>query len=155
MSGPNPCVGFNPLLLIGCWEYQAAYTLFPDGSVSYNFTPNPRGRFIILPNGRYSHIVMMPALAPVASGQLKVQTDAEAHAISTNVLCHFGTWTAKPSDGTFDVVIDQSTFPNFDGITQTRILTHLDLHILSYENLQASNGGDAKIIATLTREPLL
>lgn len=150
----NPCVGFNPLLLIGCWEYQAAYTLFPDGSTSYNFTPTPKGRFIILPNGRYSHIVMSPGLPHIASGQLKTQTDTEAQAISTNILAHFGTWTASPSDGTFDVVIDQSSFPNFDGITQTRILTQLDLHTLSYENLQTTNGGDAKIIATLTRAPL-
>lgn len=148
-------IGYSPLLLIGCWEYQAAYTLFPDGHTSYNFTPNPRGRFIILPNGRYSHIVMSPGLAPVASGQLKNQTDAEAQAISTNILAHFGTWEANPADGSFSVVIDQSSFPNFNGITQKRVITQLDLHTLSYENLQTTNGGDAKVIATLNRIPLL
>lgn len=150
----NPCVGFNPLLLLGCWDYTAAYTLFPDGSISYNFTPNPRGRFIILPNGRYSHIVMAPGLPHIASGTLKAQTDAEAQAISTNILAHFGTWQPHSADGTFSVTIDQSTFPNFDGIVQTRIITQLDLSTLSYENLQTTNGGDAKIIATLTRVPL-
>lgn len=150
----NPCIGFNPLLLLGCWEYQQAYTLFPDGHTSFNFTETPRGRFIILPNGRYSHVVMAPGLSPIASGQLKVQTDAEAQAISTNILAHFGTWHANPADGSFAVTIDQSSFPNFDGIVQTRIITQLDLTTLSYENLQTTNGGNAKIIATLTRAPL-
>lgn len=149
----NPCIGYNPLLLLGCWEYQEAYTLFPDGTISYNFTPTPKGRFIILPNGRYSHIVMSPDLAPIASGQLKNQTQAEAHAISTNILAHFGTWQSNPSEGSFNVVIDRSSFPNFNGITQTRIITQLDLHALSYENLQTTNGGNAKVIATLTRAP--
>lgn len=151
----NPCVGFNPLLLLGTWDYTDAHTEFPDGTIGYNFTPHPRGRFIIMPNGRYSHIVMSPDLPRIASGQLKVQTDAEAQQISTNILAHFGTWEAQSADGTFSVVIDQSSFPNFDGITQTRIITQLDHTILSYKNLQASNGGDAVIVASLQRVPLL
>ncbi|MDE2101779.1 MAG: lipocalin-like domain-containing protein [Patescibacteria group bacterium] len=154
MSFDAPVLNFNPLLLVGCWEYQAAYTLFPDGTTSYNFTPTPKGRFIILPNGRYSHIVMSPDLPKVASGQLKNLTDVEAQAIATNVLAHLGTWKADPAAGSFDVEIEWSSFPNFDGITQTRIITQLDLHTLSYENLQTTNGGDAKVIATLTRAPM-
>ncbi|HEY6032051.1 MAG TPA: lipocalin-like domain-containing protein [Gaiellaceae bacterium] len=155
MTAGAPIVGYNPLLLLGCWEYEAAYTLFPDGSTSFNFTETPKGRFIILPNGRYSHIVMAPGLPRVASGQLKAQTDAEAQAISTNILAHFGTWKASPADGSFAVTIDQSSFPNFDGIVQTRIITQLDLHTLSYQNLQTTNGGGSQIIATLARAPLL
>lgn len=151
----NPCVGFNPLLLLGCWDYVAAYTLFPDGHTSYNFTQTPKGRFIILPNGRYSHIVMSPDLPHIASGQLKVMTPEEAMAVATNQLSHLGTWQAQPADGTFSVNIEWSTFANFNGIVQTRIVTQLDRDTLSYENLQTTNGGDAKIIATLQRVPLL
>ena len=148
---PNPCIGFNPILLIGTWDYEEAYTQFPDGTIGYNFTPTPKGRFIIMPNGRYSHIVMSPDLPNVASGQLKVQTPEESAAIAKNMLCHFGTWEPVPADGTFKVVIDKSTFPNFDGITQTRILTTLNFQTLAYKNLQASNGGDAVIVAKLKR----
>lgn len=144
---------FKTHKLVGAWAYVSAYTLFPDGSRSYNFTETPHGIFIILRNGHYSHIVMSPNLPAVASGQLKNMTDAEAHMIATNILAHYGTWRADPKDGTFTVHIEQSSFPNFNGIDQVRIVDQLDDNVLTYENLQTTNGGNARIIATLRRIP--
>lgn len=149
----NPTWKFNPLLLPGVWRYVSAYTQWDDGRPNtYNFTETPKGVFIIRPTGVYSHIVMSPDLDPVASGQLKVMTDAEAKDIATNVLAHFGSWTADPVEGSFTLQIEKSSFPNFDGITQVRTITKLTARELQYINHQVSNGAGAVVVAKLERD---
>lgn len=153
MPLPEACFNFDPDLLPGCWLYAEAYTQFADGTVGYNFTPNPAGRFVIVREPQiYLHGVMSPDLALIASGKLKVLTDAEAQMIATNQLTHYGSWAADPAAGTLTVQIVKSTFPNFDGITQVRTVTKLTETELEYVNHQVTNGGDAVVVARLTRE---
>jgi hypothetical protein len=153
MSNPLPRQrGWRSTDLVGVWKYIEAYVRFDDGTTGYNFTPDPAGRFIIRPNW-YSHIVMSPVLPRVASGQLKVMTSVEAVAIATNLLAHYGTWTADPEAGTFTVQIEKSSFPNFDGITQVRDVTKLTDTELEYVNNTVTNGQGAVVVARLVRLP--
>lgn len=152
MTLPAPHCNFASHLLVGTWRYAAAYVQFDDGTIGYNFTQNPQGLFIIRPRN-YSHVVMSPDIPPVASGRLKVLTDAEAHAIAENVLVHYGTWDADPVAGTFSVHIEKSSFPNFDGITQVRTVTKLTRDELEYVNHTVTNGQGAVVVAQLTRVP--
>lgn len=147
----NPCQNFNQKLLTGLWDYQAAFVTLSDGTVTNNFGPTPKGRFVIMKNGTFIHFVTNPALAPVSSGILQVLTDDEAQALAKGSLSHFGTWTAQPADGTFTLTIDKSSFPNFDGIEQLRIIQQLDETTLTYINTAVSNGQGATVTATLTR----
>lgn len=140
-------------LLPGTWRYVEAYVRFDSGNISYNFTDHPQGLFIIRPSGHYSHIVMSPDLPSVASGVLKVMTDSEAHAIAENVLAHYGTWKADGRAATLTVVIEKSSFPNFDGITQIRDITKLTKTELEYVNNTVTNGVGAVVVARLVRVP--
>jgi hypothetical protein len=153
MTTPIIPMPFKTHDLIGAWQYVSAYTELPDGTTTYNFGTTPKGIFIILENGRYSHIVMKDDLPIVASGTLYVLTDLEAQAMAKGVLAHFGTWTADEKNGTFTVVIENSSFANFDGIHQQRIMLNLTKTTLEYVNLATTNGGSAKVFAVLQRIP--
>jgi hypothetical protein len=137
--------------LIGAWIYESAYTEFPDGRRIDQFGPNPQGIFIIMPNGWYSHIVMDANLPKVKRGLLKDTTPREAEALAEGVLAHYGTYTVDEARGTFTVTILKSSFPNFDGITQERLVIELTGSRLKYVNLVSSAGEDAKVYAVLRR----
>lgn len=137
--------------LIGTWIYKTAYTEFPDGKRINQFGEHPKGIFIVQPNGRYSHIVMDENLPKVKSGILKETAPEEREALAEGVLAHFGTWTIDERGGTFTVQIQNSSFPNFDGISQGRVVTKLDDDTLEYVNATTTSGVGAKVIAVLTR----
>jgi len=120
--------------LVGAWTYIESYSEFPDGKREVLFGEKPEGIFIILPNGRYSHIIMSPDLPKIKSGRFLDSTISEAEKIAEGVLAHFGTWTIDEKLGKFTVIIHKSSFPNIDGARQVRTVTQLDREFLSYIN---------------------
>ena len=136
--------------LVGGWEYVEAYTEFPDGRRVNQFSSSPRGYFIILPNGHYSHIVIAGDLPKLADGTFRDNTPEENKAIAEGTLSHFGTYV-QDSPTTFTVTIVKSSFPNFDGIKQTREITKLTNDTLQYINVLTTSGPGAKVVATLKR----
>lgn len=150
----NTGIHFKKKDLCGVWDYQDAYVELPNGTITRNFGNHPRGYFIIdCDTGHYSHIVLADDLPHIASDVFKNMTDAEAQAVATNVLAHFGTWTADTRKGQFIVHIVKSSFANFDGLDQTRVVQVLNKTTLQYKNLQVTNGPGAVVIAVLKRVP--
>lgn len=137
--------------LVGVWEYVSAYQQRPDGTRFNQFGDRPRGYFIIDKNGHYSHIVMDNALPRVASGLIKEMTPEEATRIAEGTLAHFGTYTVDEHGGTFTVTIVKSSFPNFDGVQQTRTVTVLTKDSLEYQNPVSSAGPGNVVFAVLRR----
>lgn len=137
--------------LYGLWEYVSAFQQRPDGSTFNQFGDPPRGYFAIFKNGHYSHIVMEPDLPHVASGLIKQMAADEALRIAEGTLAHFGTFTVDEEAGTFTVVIEKSSFPNFDGVSQTRTVTQLDKTTLAYQNPVSSAGPGNIVFAVLRR----
>lgn len=137
--------------LIGTWIYVSAYTEFPDGTKINQFSDHPKGIFIVQDNGRYSHIVMNDSLPKVKSGLLKETAPDEREALAEGVLAHFGVWDANEKEGTFTVKIQNSSFPNFDGLSQTRQIIALDKNRLQYINTVTTSGAGAKVVAILER----
>lgn len=152
-ASPASAEPFKKSDLIGTWIYQSAYTEFPDGSRVNQFGDHPKGIFIVLRNGIYSHIVMSDTLPKVKSGLLKETAPDEQEALAEGILAHFGTWQADEKSGTLTVTIKSSSFPNFDGISQTRIVTVLNRSRLEYVNLTTTSGVGAKVVAILRRAP--
>lgn len=142
---------FKKHSIVGAWIYQSAYTELPNGTRINQFGEHPKGIFIILANGRYSHIVLSDSLPQVKSGILKETAPDEREALAEGVLAHFGTWTMDETAGALTVQIQSSSFPNFDGVTQTRKILVLDRDTLSYVNTLTSSGAGAKVVAVLTR----
>ena len=149
---PNQGIHFKTKDLCGVWNYQDAFVELPGGGTTRNFGDHPRGYFIIdCDTGRYSHIVQADNLPVIASGMFKQMTDSEAQAVATNVLTHFGTWDTDTNKGQFTVKIIKSSFANFDGLEQVRVVQVLDKTTLQYKNLQVTTGPGAAVIAVLKR----
>ena len=137
--------------LIGAWSYVTSYSQFPDGRKENQFSDKPRGIFIILPNGLYSHIIMADDLPRVRSGRFKESTIEEAEKIAEGALAHFGTYEVDETAGTFTVKIIKSSFPNFDGAVQKRTVIELTANTLSYINDLSVAAPGAIVVAVLRR----
>jgi hypothetical protein len=136
--------------LIGTWIYVTTYTEFPDGKKIPQFTEHPNGIFIIATDARYSHHIMVPGRQKYASGNMWEGTPDEYRATAQGTLSHFGTYTVDEEAGTFTVSIQGSSYPNFEGIKQTRVIVELTPEKLTYVNLVPAVGG-GKIYAELRR----
>jgi hypothetical protein len=96
-------------------------------------------------------MVINPTVPKVASGNMANLTPAEALALAQGTLAHFGTYTVDPAAGTFTVMIQFSSFPNFAGVQQVRTLLQLDDDTLSYDNPVSASVPGAHVIAVLQR----
>lgn len=137
--------------LIGVWAYEEAVTTHPGRPSTYEYGRKPQGLFIILRNGRYSHIVMQSDKWRVKGGTIKSATPDENKRLAQRNLSHFGTYTADEKGGTFTVSIEGSSFPNFEGVKQTRTIIALTNDRLEYINPVSAAGSGAKVRAVLRR----
>lgn len=137
--------------LIGAWQYVTAYTEFEDGRREPQFSEYPQGIFVIMRSGWYSHIIMSNDLPKVRSKRLKEMNLDEAEKIAEGVLAHFGRWDADEQTDKFIVKILWSSYPNFNGVTQTRTILELTKERLSYVNDKAVTAPGARAVATLRR----
>lgn len=142
---------FKKADLIGAWLYVFGRTITSEGETIDQFGEHPAGIFIFMANGWYSHIVMRPNLPKIKKGTLQETAPEEREALVEGVLAHFGTWTADEAEGTLTIKILKSSFPNFDGLIQTRMITILNKDTLEYVNMLSSTGPGAKVVSRLRR----
>lgn len=137
--------------IVGMWSYVSTYSQFKDGRKQNMFGVKPVGMFAILPNGRYSHIIMNPNLPKVASGRVREMTPEEAEKIAEGTLSHFGTYTVDEKAGTFTGQVERASFPNINGSEQVRTIIQLDRETLGYINSLSVAEEGAFVVALLRR----
>jgi hypothetical protein len=108
------------------------------------YGPNPKGTMIVDANGRFSITVLRSDLPKFASNNRMTGTPEENKAIVQGTIAYFGTYTIDESIHVLTVNVEGSTFPNFDGGTQTRILSFSGDEV-TYFNPTPSMGGTAKV----------
>jgi hypothetical protein len=152
-AGPGPAMSdpVNKEDLVGAWRYETRYIEFPDGHRENQFGEHPQGLLIILPNGRYSHVLMRDDLPRYHSGNMQTATEEEAQAVVAGSLPHFGTWTLDERDGTLIVHILSSIFPNSVGQEHRRTILELTKDRLHFVNESGIAGEGARVHATLSR----
>jgi Lipocalin-like domain len=96
--------------LVGSWTAVS--------SNSYN--PNPRGMLIFNADGYYSLTLAKASLPKFASNSRIKGTAEENQAVVAGSITHFGKYTVNDKDKTLTLNIEASTYPNFDGTSQTR-----------------------------------
>lgn len=112
--------------LVGTWRLLISDTVNPDNTQTPQYGPNPMGTLMFDANGHYSSIVMRSSNRPrfAANDRLK-GTDAENKAVMQGMLVHFGTWTVDEPTKTLTLHIEGSSYPNWEGTTQKRMITSL------------------------------
>lgn len=110
--------------LVGTWDFVVAEVKAPDGKVSYPFGKSPKGLLIFTFDGHFAqvHVGDVPKIA--SNNRLK-GTPEEYAAIMQGSLSVFGTYTVDEEKKTVTYKIFSSTFPNWEGESQTRTIDKL------------------------------
>ena len=111
---------------VGACAHRTTVVLLPeqDGKKTDVFGPNPRGSLLLTPDGRFSLILMRASLPKFASNNRMKGTVEENQAIVQGSNVYFGTYTVlSGKEQTANLHIEGSTFPNWDGQDQKRLMT--------------------------------
>ena len=111
--------------LIGTWTFVVAEITAPDGSKSLPFGEAPKGILIFTPDGHFAQIHIAGDVPKIASNNRMTGTVEEYKAINQKSLSLFGTYTVDEANGTVTYTIVSSTFPNWQGVSQTRSIETL------------------------------
>ena len=106
--------------------------------------PNPKGTMMVDANGRFSIMAVRSDLPKFGSNNRMSGTPEENQAIVQGSIAFFGTYSIDEATHVLTVNVEGSTFPNFTGGTQTRILSFGDDEV-TYLNPTPSMGGSAKV----------
>ena len=120
--------------LVGTWAHVSIVIERSDGTKFDPFGPNPKGLVIFAADGRYSFQVMRPNLPKIAADDRLKGTADEIEAIAKGVLSHFGTYSVNEAEGTYTFHVEASSYPNYTGTDQKRIVTSLTADELKSTN---------------------
>ncbi len=111
--------------LVGTWHFVVAEVTAPDGKKSYPFGPTPRGMVIFTADGNFMQTHIASEVPKIANGNRLNATPEEYAGIMRGTIAQFGTYTVDEEKKTFTMKFTASTFPNWDGIAQTRTIDKL------------------------------
>jgi hypothetical protein len=120
--------------LVGTWIYVSVFVQRADGSKVENWGPNPKGVMILTADDHYSSQLIRPDLPKIASKDRLKATREENEAVGQGVLSHFGTYSVNEADGTFTLHVEVSSFSNYNGTDQKRIVTSLSADEMKWTN---------------------
>ena len=130
--------------LVGTWK-SVSVTNEKDGTKTDAFGPNPNGITVFTRNGRFVRVETRSDLPKFASNNRNTGTPDENHAVMQGSIAYFGTYSCNAADKTCTYHIEGSTFPNWVGEDQKRVLT-LTGDELRETNPAASTGGSAVLV---------
>jgi len=111
--------------LAGTWHFVVAEVTAPDGKKSFPFGPTPRGMVIFTAGGDFMQTHIASEVPKIANGNRLQATPEEYAGIMRGTIAQFGTYTVDEDKKTFTMKFTASTFPNWDGISQTRTIDKL------------------------------
>jgi Lipocalin-like domain len=111
--------------LVGTWHFVVAEIIAPDGTRSFPFGPNPHGILMFGADGSFANIHIAGEVPKIATGERLGGTPEEYAAIMRNSIALFGTYTVDEANKRVTFNIASSTFPNWQGVSQTRVIDTL------------------------------
>jgi hypothetical protein len=111
--------------IVGSWNFVVAEVTAPDGKKSFPFGETPKGILIFTADGRFAQIHVAGDVPKIASNNRLTGTPEEYAAIMRRSLSVFGTYTVDEANKTVTYHVVSSSFPNWEGETQTRTIDKL------------------------------
>jgi hypothetical protein len=127
--------------LVGTWVLVSNTTTSPNART---FGPND-GVAIFEANGRFALSLVRSDIPKIASNNRDTGTPDENKAIVQGSIAYFGTYSVSEPDGTVTLHIERSSFPNWNGTDQKRLIISLTSTEFKYTNPAASVGGTAEL----------
>jgi len=129
---------------IGTWTL-VSITSGEGENQTLPYGPNPKGMMMVDANGRFSATAVRSDLPKFRTNNRMSGTPEENQVIVQGSIAFFGTYSIDEAAHVLTLNIEGSTFPNFTGGTQTRILSFGGDDEVSYFNPTPSMGGSAKV----------
>ena len=111
--------------IVGTWDLIVAEATAPDGKKSFPFGPTPRGTVIFTADGNFAQIHVASEAPKIASGNRMTATPEEYAAIMRGSISQFGKYAINEARKTVTFHIVSSTFPNWQGVAQERVIDKL------------------------------
>ena len=108
--------------LVGTWMLASWEQKKADGTKVRRYGENPLGIAFFDADGRYIISVMRSDRTKYASGALWQGTAEENKATADGTITYFGTYSVSEADSSIAIHIDGSSFPNWNGVDQKRIV---------------------------------
>ena len=132
--------------LVGTWLVAAVDNIRPDGSRFQSLGPNPKGIMMFDANGWFSFQLAQPGRPKFASDNRLQGTAEENKATVQGSLSYYGKYSVDEADRVLHLYIESSSWPNFDGIDNKRIITSLSDDELKWYSPAGSIGTTAEVI---------
>ena len=126
--------------IIGIWNFTVAEVKAPDGKISYPFGEKPKGILVFTPDGHFTQIHVAGDVPKIASNNRLTGTPEEYGAIMRRSLSVFGTYTVDEDKKTVTFHIVSSSFPNWEGESQTRTIDKLTADEFQNTNPNVAGG---------------
>ena len=137
--------------LLGTWALVSIDAVRQDGNRLPLFGPKPKGIAMFDGGGHYIISVMRSDLPAFAANDRMQGTAEENKAATQGTITYFGAYSPNEADRTIVVRIDGSSFPNWKGTEQKRLIATITRDELKWQNPAASNGGTAQLIWRRTK----
>ena len=132
--------------LVGTWLIATADNIRPDGSRFQGFGPNPKGVMMFDANGWFSFQLALPGRPKFASDNRLQGTAEENKATVQGSLSYYGKYSVDEADRVLHLYIESSSWPNFDGIDNKRIIASLSDDELKWFSPAGSIGTTAEVV---------
>ena len=132
--------------LVGTWLIATADNIRPDGSRFQGFGPDPKGILMFDANGWFSFQLAQPGRPKFASDNRLQGTAEENKATVQGSLSYYGKYSVEEADRVLHLYIESSSWPNFDGIDNKRIITSLSDDELKWYSPAGSIGTTAEVV---------
>jgi hypothetical protein len=129
--------------LVGTWSFVIAEITAADGKKTLPFGDKPKGSVIFTADGHFAQVHAAGDLPKIASNNRLAGSDADNKAIVHGSLALSGTYTVDEEKKTVTYNIEASTFPNLEGVKQTRTIDVLTADEFRNTNPAASLDGPA------------
>ena len=108
--------------------------------------PNPKGILMFDANGWFSFQLAQPGRSKFASDNRLQGTQEENRATVQGSLSYYGKYSVDEADRILHLYIESSSWPNFDGIDNKRIITSLSNDELKWYSPAGSVGTTAEVV---------
>jgi len=131
--------------IVGTWTAVSQY-VDQDGKRLEPFGSNPKGMVVYDAHGRFVLVLQRATLPKFGSNNRLTGTPEENKAIVQGSIAYFGRYTIDEKERKLNLIYDGSTFPNWDGETQTRFIAISGDELSVVSPVSAVGGGRVYLV---------
>jgi hypothetical protein len=131
--------------VVGTWTAVSQY-VDQDGKKIEPFGSNPKGMVVYDANGRFVLVLQRESLPRFASNSRMTGTAEENKAIVQGSIAYFGRYAIDETERKINLHFDGSTYPNWDGDDQTRLIAISGDELKIISPVSAVGGGTVHLV---------